>query len=94
MNGRPVTVNRVLIQKGDTVQLVYYWFRQRGRVMTNEYLVKWYLFQDAISRNRTDGALVRLTTVVRPGQDIERADAYLAQLARHVSQAMGPFIPD
>ena len=94
VNGRPVTVNRVLIQKGDTVQLVYYWFRQRGRVMTNEYLVKWYLFQDAISRNRTDGALVRLTTVVRPGQDIERADAYLAQLARRVSQAMGPFIPD
>src|SRR5438034_8174067 len=38
--------------------LVYYWFQQRGRDMTNEYLVKWYLFWDSLTRSRSDGAMV------------------------------------
>jgi len=92
--GQPLRVNRVVIRKGDHAQLVYYWFRQRGRVITNEYLVKWYLFQDAVLRNRTDGALVRLTTVVQKGQDIARADAYLSDLAGRVSKELGNFVPD
>jgi len=62
--GRPLRVNRALIQKGEEKQLVYYWFQQRGRMLTNEYMVKWYLFWDALTRNRTDGALVRLITPV------------------------------
>jgi EpsI family protein len=73
---------------------VYYWFPQRGNLLTNEYIVKWYLFRDAVFRNRTDGALVRLTTPVRPGEDIAIADAQLADLARHVAARLGPFVPD
>jgi EpsI family protein len=68
VNGAPLNVNRVIIQKGDLRQLVYYWFQQRGRNMTNEYLVKWYIFWDALTRNRTDGALVRLTAFVPPSR--------------------------
>ena len=49
----PLIVNRVVIQQGATKQLVYYWFQQRGREMTNEYLVKWYLFWDSLTRRRT-----------------------------------------
>jgi exosortase D (VPLPA-CTERM-specific) len=94
LNGQSLRVNRVLIKKGDATQLVYYWFRQRGRLLTNEYLVKWYLFHDALLRSRTDGALVRLTTAIPPGQDVARADDYLTDLARRVSEQMGPFIPD
>src|SRR5262249_4472908 len=41
-----LSVNRALIQYADQQQLVYYWFQQRGRVVTNEYLVKWYLLID------------------------------------------------
>jgi hypothetical protein len=42
--------NRVVIQKGSSRQLVYYWFVQRGRNVANEYWSKWYLFTDAIGR--------------------------------------------
>lgn len=94
LNGQPLRVNRVLIKKGDSAQLVYYWFRQRGRLLTNEYLVKWYLFQDAVLRSRTDGGLVRLSAVLSPRQDVATADDYLTDLARRVSREMGPFIPD
>ena len=67
VQGSPLAVNRVQIAKGDHRQLVYYWFQQRGRVVTNEYLVKWYLLWDALTKNRTDGALVRLVVNVGEG---------------------------
>src|SRR5262249_5125643 len=61
---RQIPVNRASIELGNQKQLVYYWFQQRGRAITNEYAVKWYIFWDALTRNRTDGALVRLTVPV------------------------------
>jgi hypothetical protein len=33
-------VNRAVIQKGLSNQLVYYWFEQRGRRMTNDFAAK------------------------------------------------------
>ncbi|HYE37384.1 VPLPA-CTERM-specific exosortase XrtD [Methylocaldum sp.] len=72
--GDELRVNRVLIHKGTDRQLVYYWFQQRGRNMTNEYLVKWYLFWDALTLNRSDGALVRLTTYVPEGEKLAEAE--------------------
>ncbi len=93
VEGNPLRVNRVEIEKGDYKQLVYYWFQQRGRVVTNEYLVKWFLFWDALTRNRTDGALVRITTSVKPGQDVDEAEKSLKDFARNVSAHLGAFIP-
>lgn len=92
--GEPLRVNRSLIQLGDERRLVYYWFQQRGRLMTSEYLVKWFLFWDALTRNRTDGALVRLTTPLRQGQDASEGDAVLENFARFTAGAMEPYIPD
>jgi len=89
-----VEVNRLLIKKGDYTQLVYYWFQQRGRFITNEYLVKWYLFQDALARGRTDGALVRLTALVGPGQDVEDAELRLQDFAKEVIPMLDEYIPE
>ncbi|MBK1645280.1 VPLPA-CTERM-specific exosortase XrtD [Thiocapsa imhoffii] len=94
VRGEPLTVNRLKIQRGDDKQLVYYWFDQRGRLLTNEYAVKWYLFWDALTQNRTDGALIRLTTVVQPGEDWSDADARLTEFADLVNPQLTPFLPD
>jgi exosortase D (VPLPA-CTERM-specific) len=67
--------NRVIIKKGEQRQLVYYWFQGHGRIVANEYINKWYLFLDAVFKNRTDGALVRYVTAVLPGETLEVADA-------------------
>lgn len=93
-HGRPLKVNRLLIQQGDYSQLVYYWFNQRGRNMANEYLVKWYLFWDAFNEHRTDGALIRLTTFLPPGQDIEMADKRLTGFAAELVKHIDDYIPD
>ncbi|TCV79110.1 VPLPA-CTERM-specific exosortase XrtD [Sulfurirhabdus autotrophica] len=92
--GHPLVVNRLVIEMGETKQLVYYWFQQRGRVITNEYLVKWYLFWDALTRNRTDGSLVRLTALIQPGEDIALADAQLTAFAKAVNPELKKYIPE
>ncbi|MBK1647098.1 VPLPA-CTERM-specific exosortase XrtD [Rhabdochromatium marinum] len=92
--GQPLRVNRLKIQRGDDKQLVYYWFQQRGRVLTNEYAVKWFLFWDALIRNRTDGALVRLTTAIQPWEDWSDGDRRLRGFAALAVPELGRFIPD
>lgn len=94
ISDQPLRVNRSLIQMGDERLLVYYWFQQRGRVMTNEYLVKWYLFWDALTRQRTDGALVRLTTRAPLGEDIADKDALLSDFIHQINTPMQRFIPE
>src|SRR5262249_25354619 len=36
-------VNRAIVQLGSQRQIVYYWFDERGRRLTNEYAARWYL---------------------------------------------------
>jgi exosortase D (VPLPA-CTERM-specific) len=92
--GAPLRVNRAVIQQGSARQLVYYWFQQRGRDITNEYLVKWYLFQDALTRNRTDGALVRVITPLAEGEDAQAGDARLAEFTQDVAPLLAKYVPD
>jgi exosortase D (VPLPA-CTERM-specific) len=87
------TVNRTIIQLGEQRQLVYYWFQQRGRNITNEYLAKWYLFQDSLTMARSDGALVRLVTPVPPGGDEAVADARLQAFLREFYPQLPRFVP-
>lgn len=89
----PLRVNRAVIEKGDYKQLVYYWFPQRGRLITNEYLVKWYLFYDAITLHRTDGALVRLVTALDKGQGIEIADQRMQSFLKDLAQVLPQYLP-
>jgi EpsI family protein len=86
-------LNRLIISQGDYSQLVYYWFAQRGRVITNEYLAKWYLFQDGLTMQRSDGALVRLVTPVPPGTDIAEADARLQAFLREFYPILSDYLP-
>ena len=73
--------------------LVYYWFEERGRRIANEYWMKWYLLVDAVMRNRTDGALVRLTTLVGPSEDIAKADERLRDFLQVLVPRLPPFVP-
>ena len=89
-----VAVNRLQIQKGEHKQLVYYWFKQRQRYLTSEYRVKWYLFWDSLTRNRSDGALVRLTTALAPGEPWEQADARLMAFSKALEGRLTAYVPD
>jgi exosortase D (VPLPA-CTERM-specific) len=94
VNGRPLRVNRTLIQLGNQRELVYYWFEQRGRNITNEFAVKWYLFWDALTRHRTDGAMVRLIIALPSTSPEVDADRRLTEFASRIAPTLTRYIPD
>ncbi|MCG8053958.1 MAG: VPLPA-CTERM-specific exosortase XrtD [Candidatus Thiodiazotropha endolucinida] len=94
VNGVSLKVNRLVIMRGESKKLVYYWFQQRGRVITNEWLVKWYLFLDSLTRHRTDGALIRLTTTISDGEEWADGDIRLTEFAGQVVPVLDNYIPN
>jgi exosortase D (VPLPA-CTERM-specific) len=93
LDGNPLQVNRAVIEKGSSKQLVYYWFQQRGRTISNEYLVKWYLFYDAIAMNRTDGSLIRLVTNIGTAEGMDSADQRLHSFMKELMPVVHEYIP-
>lgn len=93
-NSQTFAVNRVLIQRGEQRQLVYYWFEQRGRRIANEYWMKWYLLTDAVMRNRSDGALVRLTTPLKAFEAPAAADQRLQDFMQLSVPRLAAHVPD
>jgi exosortase D (VPLPA-CTERM-specific) len=91
---RPLHVNRALIQKDSQKQIVLYWFKQRDRILSNEYLVKLYLFWDALSRGRTDGALVRIASLVGPGETEDIVDQRLLRFIATIDPEWARYVPD
>jgi len=89
-----LSVNRVVIHKAGTKQLVYYWFKQRDRNITSEYFVKWYMLIDSIFKNRTDGALVRYVTVVKKGESLTDAELRIQAFIKETNPLMSKYIPD
>jgi EpsI family protein len=71
--GRQIVVNEYVIQQDQNKQLVFYWYQGRGRVIASEYLGKFWMVADAISRNRTDGALIRMNTPINDGEPEARS---------------------
>ena len=91
---RSFPVNRAVIQKGNQKQIVLYWFKQRDKILTNEYLVKAYLLWDALAKDRTDGALVRIASLVGQGETEEMANQRLLRFATAVEPELTRYVPD
>jgi EpsI family protein len=54
--------NSYIVENGIERQLVVYWYQQSGgRVVINEYLGRVYLVLDALTRQRSDAALIRVS---------------------------------
>ncbi len=88
-----IPVNRAFMLKGDFRQLVYYWFPQRGRNLTNAYQLKIYVFWDALTKQRTDGALVRLITPVGEFENIQAADKRLQSFMSKALPLLDQYLP-
>jgi len=91
--GTQVEVKRAFMEKTGVQMLVYYWFPQRGRVLTNIFQLKLYTFWDALTKQRTDGALVRLITTVNAGEQPAEAEVRLQEFARLLAPELNLFLP-
>ena len=89
----PFLANRFVIAKGDERMLVLYWYWAHDRAVASEYWAKIYLVTDSIKLNRSDGALVRLTTHMLPGETVDSAMSRLVPFAGQVVPLLNQYIP-
>ncbi|MEV8467143.1 VPLPA-CTERM-specific exosortase XrtD [Fluviibacterium sp. DFM31] len=88
-------VNRAVIQKGLSKQLVYYWFEQRGRRMTNDFAAKFTVVYDSWTRGRLDGALVRFVTPIADEDGGEAAaEARLQVFMAEALKKLPRYVPE
>ena len=92
--GKALHVNRAVIAKDDQQLLVYYWMQQRGRIITNEFMAKWWIFWDRLTRGRSDGALVRVMTEIDQFGDVGQSDIKLHRFVQNIMPQLPRFIPD
>ena len=86
-------INRAIIQKGETRMMVFYWFEQKGRRVAWDMAAKMWLIVDGVRTGRTDGGLVRLTTLIGEAEDDAAAENRLMDVLRSVQGDVPRFIP-
>lgn len=93
-NLKPHRVGEYIVANGENRQFVIYWYQAHGRSIANEYMAKVYMVTDAMRMNRTDGALVRVSTPIDPAEGPfvarDRVETFTAQLTPMLPR----FIPD
>ena len=92
--GKPVEVNRYVIQNGSEKALVLYWYQANGRTIASEYWGKFYLVWDAMKTRRRDGAIVRLLIPLRSNEDTQKSLDTALQFARLADQDLPAFLPN
>jgi exosortase D (VPLPA-CTERM-specific) len=90
----PFDINRAIIQQGDVRMMVYYWFQQGERRVAWDFAAKYYLMVDGITTGSTDGALVRLTTLITPQESEAAAEARLQDVLVAMMPQLPRFIPE
>jgi len=84
-----IKVIKLILEKGASRQVVLYWFQSRGRFIASEYLQKIYMVWDAITKNRTDEAFVRLIAPVGP-----KGEAYTTEYLRTFAESLIPVLTE
>lgn len=87
-------VNRAVIQKGLSKQLVYYFFEQRGKRLTNDYVAKVSVMWDGLVMGRSDGAMVRFVTPIGDGENEADADARLQGFMAKSLTRLPRYVPE
>jgi EpsI family protein len=93
VNGTSVEVNRFIVGKGRERVVVLYWYQGHGRVTASEFWAKYYLARDAISRNRSDSALVRIIQPYAGGDGEAAAEGQAVAFAKQLFPILDSYIP-
>lgn len=91
---KTITINRMLVARENDKFFMYYWFKQRERHLANEYLVKWFLFWDALTKNRTDGALVRVIVPINIDSSPEETEIVAKSFLQKMLPLLEEYVPD
>lgn len=90
-SGSSFAANHYVIEKDGVQEDVLYWYQAHGRAFASEYLGKIYLAWDAATTGRTDGALVRITTVRSADRNLSFEN--MVGFARELTPLLSRFLP-
>ena len=88
-----ITVNRYIVNKGRERAVVLYWYQTPRRVIAGEWAAKFWLAADALRDQRTDTALVRVTTWPGSNNGDEAATAVAAGFTRNLYPMLREYLP-
>ena len=97
--GKPVAVNRFILQNGANRILVYYWFQGRGRITAGQADLKMRAMWDALLTHRDEEALVRIIIPLVKGDTAAVAntglspDALAARFADAIALPLNNSLP-
>jgi EpsI family protein len=89
----PFPANRYVISKAGERRLVLYWFWAHDRGVASEYSAKYYLVEDAIRMNRSDGGMVRFVTPMLPGETPDAAQQRVLPFVCNVVPLLNDYMP-
>jgi len=89
----PFPANRYVIAKGESRELVLYWYWAHDRGVASEYWAKYYEVADSIKMNRSDGALVRINTAMLAGENPDAAEQRLLPFANQIVPILARYVP-
>ena len=92
--GAAFDVNRLVTGLGGRKVISYYWLKQGPRTYRQEFLARLDLVRISLMENRTDGALVRLVTEVKPGETLDAGNARLQRFAAEFVGLIPAHVPD
>jgi exosortase D (VPLPA-CTERM-specific) len=92
-NGEQIPMSLSVWQKGEYRVCGAYFFLMRGRVITSPWANKLHLIIDAVTKRRTDGALVRMEVVVAPGQSVEDVKAKIEEFVKELWPILPSYVP-
>lgn len=92
--GKSHKVGEYVISNGDHRQFVIYWYFAHGRSVANEYMAKFYLVEDAMRTNRTDGSLIRVMSPIDPLKGTAAARERVEAFTKQLMPLLPRFIPN
>ena len=92
--GKTIRVGEYVISDGNSKDEVLYWYRAHGRSIASDYAAKLYTLMDSIRYSRTDAALVRIVTTIRPGESRQAAHDRAVNFVKQTSPLLPAYIPD
>ena len=93
-SGDAFAVNRIVSVLGGRRVIAYYWIKQGSGTYLQEFLARLDLVRLSLLENRTDGALIRLFTEVRPDETLDIGDARLKRFAAGFVGLIPAYVPD
>lgn len=91
LNGERVNLVRSAYAKGESKEVIYYWFAMRGKTMSDEYSLKLAEIKGSMFHRRRDQSFIRISVLV--GEDIEQAEERITNFLRVFYPMIREFLP-